>query len=70
MIKLILEETQNSIDVQLRASNCSKEQDSVYSYITSVLEYFKNRVDSAEGMAELYELAEKVIKQQKEAEHV
>ena len=70
LIKLILEETQNSIDVQLRASNCSKEQDSVYSYITSVLEYFKNRVDSAEGMAELYELAEKVIKQQKEAEHV
>lgn len=65
LIKTILEETQNSIDTQLRAANCSKEQDTVYAYITSVLEYFKNRMDSDEGFVELYNIAENVLKQQK-----
>ena len=66
LIATILEETQNSIDTQLRAANCTKEQDTVYSYITSVLEYLKNRMSSEEGFAELYDIAENVLRQQKE----
>jgi hypothetical protein len=53
LLKSILNDTQNRMDIQLRSTRCTDEQDHIYSYINSVLEYLKNRVDTEEGRAEL-----------------
>lgn len=53
----ILSEAQERINTQLRAGRNTNYEDIIYSYVTGVLEYFKDRLESDEGIQELLNVA-------------